>query len=171
LQDQGRGDLVDKPLVRLALMTGLVEDLVCLVRREALLPEVDGQLGQLFQLGSEGMDLQGLGSYLAFRTEGISDHNAGYFIAPAEASEGTEVFARATSALEGEHRLRRQRRRCASTQHRVRGSEVGWAGRASGFQVQLKSRWACSLISSRTIRIRKVENPIGLTARPIAEVF
>ena len=99
------GDLVDDAAMGLAGVARFVEYLVGFVRSQALVPEVDGQLCQFAQVGGECLNLHGLGCCLAIGAQGISDDNSGNLVAPAEAGEGAEVFARIAAALEGQHGL------------------------------------------------------------------
>lgn len=62
LEDEGGGDLVDDAAVILAAVAGFIEDLVGLLGGEALVPEVDGETGEVGQLLGEGLGADGLGA-------------------------------------------------------------------------------------------------------------
>jgi hypothetical protein len=106
LQDERGRYLVDHSLVGLALVAGFVQDLVSLAGGQPLVPQMDGQAGQLAQRGGEGVGFGGLGAGVAGEMDGVADDNARNAEPAAEASQGAQVFPGIAAALQGEHRLR-----------------------------------------------------------------
>ena len=89
----------------LAGVSGFVEDLVGFAGGEAFVPEVDGQAGELAELGGEGLGFGGAGAWFAGKMEGVADNDARDRVAAGEAGDGAEVFAGVAAAEEGEDGL------------------------------------------------------------------
>ena len=96
----------------LARTACFVENLVRFAGGEALVPQMDGQAGELAECGGEGLGFGCLGARLAGKMDGIADDDGGHGEAAREARQGAQVFSgdggRGATALEREHRLRRE---------------------------------------------------------------
>lgn len=101
LEDEGGSDLVDDLLVLLAGVAGFVEDLVGFAGGEALVPEVDGQAGELAEFGGKLLDFGGAGAGFAGEMQGVADYDAGDGEAAGEAGDGAQVFAGVAARFEG----------------------------------------------------------------------
>jgi hypothetical protein len=73
---------------------------------KAFVPEVNGEACKFTELGGKVLNLSGLWAGFAGELERISDHDANYREAPAEAGERPEIFARTAAPLEGKDGLR-----------------------------------------------------------------
>ena len=60
----------------LAGVAGFIQDLMGFARGQALVPEVNGQAGQLTQLRGEGLGLGGLRAQVAGEMHRVANHNA-----------------------------------------------------------------------------------------------
>lgn len=105
LKDEGSSDLIDDSGVMLAGVSGLVKDLVGLVRRQPLIPQVNGQAGELAQLVGEGLGFCSLRACLTGKASGIADDDGRNLEFSGQAADGAQIFAAAAPALEGKHRL------------------------------------------------------------------
>jgi hypothetical protein len=88
-------------------VAGFIEDLVGFARCKTLVPQTDGQPGQLAQRSGEGLRLFGLGAQVAGEVHGVADHYAYDAKPPGEARQGAQVVAgdAAAFALKREHGL------------------------------------------------------------------
>lgn|GEM_PF-4362859 len=89
----------------LAGVACFVEDLMGFVRGKALIPEVNGQAGQLAKLGGEGLSFDGLGAEFAGEMHGVADNNGHDSKAPGKTGDGAQILAWVAVALERENRL------------------------------------------------------------------
>ena len=105
LENQSGGNLIDDAAVLLAGVAGLIEDAVRLVGGQALVPEVDGQAGELAEFGGEVLGLLRLGAGLAGEMDWIADHQSHDGVAACQAGEGAQVFTAVAAAFQGEDRL------------------------------------------------------------------
>ena len=105
LQDQRCRYLVDELAVRLPSVAGLVENLVGLMAGEALIPEMDGQAGELAELLGKGLTLQSLRADLSGKLEWVADDDTRDAEAPTQPGKRTQVFAAVRASVKGEHRL------------------------------------------------------------------
>jgi hypothetical protein len=105
LEDEGGGDLVDEGLVVLAGFAGGVEDFVGFAGGEALIPEFDGELGEVGEFLGKGLDFGGLGAEVAGEVERVADDDADAVETAAETGEGAEIVFRVALAGEGEDGL------------------------------------------------------------------
>ena len=62
MEDQSGGYLVYHAAVLLAGAAGFIEDLVGFAGGQALVPEVNGQAGEVLEFGGKGLGLDGLGT-------------------------------------------------------------------------------------------------------------
>lgn len=108
LQDHGGGNLVDDAAVCLTCVARFIQQVVRLVRREALVPKVNRQSGEFAEMGGEGLNLGGLRADFARELERIAHHDSGNLVAAAQAGQGAKVFARIAAARESQDGLRRQ---------------------------------------------------------------
>ena len=106
LKDERGGNLVDDAAVSLARVAGLKEHLVSFMGGEALIPQMDGQSGELAKLGGEGLRFEGLGPGIAREQQRIADDDCGHLVAAGEAGEGAHIVAGVAFALEGHDGLR-----------------------------------------------------------------
>jgi hypothetical protein len=60
----------------LAGVAGLVQNLVSLARGQPLIPQVDGQTGQLAQFGGKGLSFGRLRARIAREMHGVAYHDA-----------------------------------------------------------------------------------------------
>jgi len=105
LQNQSSRDLVHYPAVALACVTRLIQDLVSLMRGQALVPEMNRQFRQFGQLRRECLDLCSLRSDLAILSQRIAHHNACDLISPAKAGQGAKVLAGVAPPFQRQYRL------------------------------------------------------------------
>ena len=96
LQNERGGHLIDHAAVLLTGVAGLIQNFVGLAAGQPLIPQVDGQAGQLTQLGGKFLRLFSLRAWLARQMHGIPHHNARH-------AEPAIV-----PPLQRQHRLRRQ---------------------------------------------------------------
>ena len=105
LQDQRSGDLVHNFFVLLASAAGFIEDLLRLVGRQALVPKMDGQAGQLAQLGGELLNLYSARADFSGEMNRVTHDDAGDDEAAGQSCDGTQVLAAVAPDLERHHRL------------------------------------------------------------------
>lgn len=105
LEDERGGYLVDYPLVLLACVAGLVQNLVSLVGGQALVPQMDWQAGEFAELEGKSMGFFSLPALFAGQAEGIADYDRRNIEFPGEAGNRAKVFARAAFPFEGKDRL------------------------------------------------------------------
>ncbi len=105
----------------LAGVAGLVENLVGLMAGEALIPEMDGQAGELAELLGKGLTLQSLRADLSGKLEWVADDDTRDAEAPTQPGKRTQVFAAVRASVKGEHRL------CGKTQF-IRDGHADAAG-------------------------------------------
>jgi hypothetical protein len=141
LKDEGCGDLIDEAAVVLAGVAGFVEDLVGFAGGEALVPEVDGEAGELAEFGGKGLIEGGLLAFVAGEVDGIADDDGGDGEAAGEAGERAEVFtgdaAAGALALEGEDGLGGEAELVGDCDADaavadVEGEKAGWRGGLQG---------------------------------------
>lgn len=108
LQDQRGGHLVHHFAMFLTGMAGLVENLMRLARGQPLIPQMDGQTGQLAQRGGKGLRFNGLRADVAREMHGIADHNARDAKATAEPRQRAQVLALIVLSGQRQNRLRRE---------------------------------------------------------------
>lgn len=104
LEDEDGGNLIDQRLVLLAVVAGLVEDLMSLGAGQPFIPQMDGELGKLTELGGKGLILESSGADFAAHVQGIAHHDGYNFMAAAKAGNRTQILAR-TLAVEGHQGL------------------------------------------------------------------
>jgi hypothetical protein len=107
LKDKGGGDLINNPTVLLAGVTGLIQDLVGFVRSQSLVPQVDGQAGELAQLGCEGLRFCGLRASFAGKADRVAHDDRRNLEFTREPAEGTEILAWIAFSFERKDRLGR----------------------------------------------------------------
>lgn len=105
LENQSGGNLIDDAAVLLTGMASLVEDAVRLVAGQSLVPKVDGQSGELAELGGEGLVFLRLGAEFAGEVDGIADDQSDDGVAAGQAGEGAQVFTAVAAAFQREDRL------------------------------------------------------------------
>ena len=103
-EDDDGGHLIDDVFAIALGVAGFVEDLVGGDGGEALVPEVDGEVGALAEFGGELLDFGGPGGDIAGEVEGVADDYFGDFVPAGEAGEVAEIFA-SGFAVEGEEGL------------------------------------------------------------------
>jgi len=108
LQDERGGYLVDYAAMLLAGVTCFVENLMSLMGGQPLVPQMDWQAGQSAQFGGKGLNLGGLGAYVAGKMHGIAYHDSRDAKAAAEARQRAQVIALIVFALQRQNRLRGQ---------------------------------------------------------------
>jgi hypothetical protein len=105
LQDQDGCYLVDQGLVFLAGFAGCVEDGVGFAGGEALVPEMEREVGEGGELFGENAGFFGLRAGLAGEVERVAGDDCGALVLAAEAGEGAQVVFGVALAGEGEDRL------------------------------------------------------------------
>jgi len=137
LQNQRGGHLIDDAAMFLAGVAGFVEDMVSLAGGQPLVPEVDGEAGQLAEFGGKGLSFGGLRACIAGEMHGIAYHNAYDAKAPAEARQGAQIVAAVVMPLQRQHRLRGQAQfvRDGNTDAAVADVEAKIAGMGGRFQL------------------------------------
>jgi hypothetical protein len=108
LEDQGCGDLVNDATVRLPVAARFVQHLVRFVRRQALIPQMNGKLCELAQLRCECLDLCGLRTDFSGKFQWIANDDPRHRETAAKTSQRFEIFPRTATALQGEDWLRCQ---------------------------------------------------------------
>ena len=94
--------------VLLAGMAGLIQNLVGLAGGQPLIPQMNGQAGQLAQFGGKGLGFDGLGAHLAGEVQRIPHHDARHAKPPAKPPQRAQILPPVAPPLQREHRLRRQ---------------------------------------------------------------
>lgn len=158
----------------LAGVAGFIENLVGLASGQALVPQMDGQAGQIAQFSGKGLGFGGLGAQFPGKMDGIAYHDADDIIAAGEASKGAQIFTLVAAPLKGEHRLSCESEFVADghADAAIADVEREVAGMGGGLQVlapcvQLK---ASSLLKKRPvlvvipITIEVIESPSRLSA-------
>jgi hypothetical protein len=144
LENQRGGYLIHDGAMVLPRVACLIEDLVGLLRGQALIPHVDGQPGQFAQLGCECLRSCRSRALVARHVQGIAYNNSGYGESSRKAGERAQILASLASPLEGEHRLGREpefvRDRYADAfRSDVEGKKAGWSvlfrHKTPGFQL------------------------------------
>ena len=87
---------------------GFVQDLVRFMRGKPLIPQVNGQAGQLAQLGRKGLRLLGLRAQLAGKVQRIAHHDPRHAEFARQPSQPAQVLAPVMVTLDRHHRLRGQ---------------------------------------------------------------
>jgi hypothetical protein len=112
LQDQRGRHLIYNSAVFLAGMAGFIQNFVGFATGEPLIPHMDGQAGQLAQLGGEGLGSGSLRAQLAGQVQRIPNDDAGHGIPPSQPCQRAQVVpgcaAAAALPLQRQHWLGRQ---------------------------------------------------------------
>ena len=106
LQNECGGHLIDHAPVLLACSAGIIEDLVGLVGRQALVAKVDGQAGERAQFGGKGAGLGGLRAFFAGEVQRQAYNDTGSVETACEAGERAQVFPPIPPSFERKHGLR-----------------------------------------------------------------
>ena len=105
LQDEGGGYLVDYAAVLPAGVACFGEELVGFAGGQALVPQVDGEAGELSQLIREGLRFGGAGACCAGEMGRVADDDAGDSKPPGEACDGAQVVSGAAADFDGHNGL------------------------------------------------------------------
>lgn len=92
----------------LAGVAGFVKNLVGFARGEPLIPQVNGQAGQLAEFGGKGLGPGGLRACVAGEMDGIADDDTHDIEPAAEARQRAQIVPAVVMALQGQHGLRGQ---------------------------------------------------------------
>jgi len=94
--------------VLLSRVAGFIKDPVGLVAGQALIPKVNGQAGQLAQIGRKGLITSSLWAEFTGQMHWITHHNAHHPKAAAEPRQRAQIHTAATAPFQSKHGLRRQ---------------------------------------------------------------
>jgi hypothetical protein len=112
LQDERGGHLIDNAAMLLAGVTGFVENLMSLAAGQSLVPQVNGQTGQLAQGGGKSLCADGLRAHVARKMHGVADDDADDAKPAAKPRQRAQIVtgdaAVAAPPLQRQNRLRRQ---------------------------------------------------------------
>jgi hypothetical protein len=94
LQNQGCCDLVDDFVMLLARMSCFIQNLVSLMRGEALIEKVNRQLAQFCQLCGELLRPPGLWARISREVQGVPHNDARDAKAAREPNKGAQIVSR-----------------------------------------------------------------------------